>query len=87
MALLEFYGKECPHCNRMHPLVEKLEADLGVKVERYEVWHDDANEKKRQEHDADNGCGGVPFFVNTESGAKICGAVEYEMLKAWATAK
>lgn len=87
MALLEFYGKECPHCNRMHPLIERLEKELGVTVEKLETWHDEANEKKRQEQDKDGGCGGVPFFVNTESGAKICGAVEYETLKEWALSK
>lgn len=87
MALLEFYGTECPHCIRMAPLVERLEKELGVTVKKLETWHDEANEKDRARHDADNACGGVPFFVNEETGAKICGAVDYEMLKAWATAK
>ena len=50
-------------------------------------WHDDANEKLRAAQDADGGCGGVPFFVNEETGAKICGAVDYETLKAWAEGK
>lgn len=87
MALLEFYGKECPHCVRMMPMVERLEQELGVKVERLETWHDAENEKKRAAHDADGGCGGVPFFVNEATGKKICGAVEYEALKAWAEGK
>ena len=87
MALLEFYGTECPHCIRMAPLVEQLEKELGVEVKRFETWHDEKNEKLRQQHDAGQACGGVPFFVNEETGAKICGAVDYEMLKAWATAK
>ena len=84
MALLEFYGTECPHCIHMHPLIERLEKELGVTVEKLETWHDEANEEKRKEHDKGAACGGVPFFVNTESGARICGAVPYEMLKAWA---
>lgn len=83
MALLEFYGEECPHCIRMHPLIAQLEKDLGVKVEKFETWHDDANNAKREGHDA-GFCGGVPFFVNTESGEKLCGAVPYETLKRWA---
>lgn len=87
MALLEFYGKECPHCLTMMPLVEKLEKELGVTVERFETWHDSANELKRREHDEGEQCGGVPFFVNTDNGAKICGAARYEMLKTWAEAK
>lgn len=87
MALLEFYGKECPHCVRMAPLVERLEKELGVEVKKFETWHDDANEKLRAAQDADGGCGGVPFFVNEETGARICGAVDYETLKAWAQGK
>ncbi len=85
MALLEFYGKECPHCVRMAPLVEQLEKELGVEVRKLETWHDEANEKLRAGKDTDNMCGGVPFFVNEETGARLCGAVDYETLKVWAT--
>ncbi|MFA5854482.1 MAG: thioredoxin domain-containing protein [Patescibacteria group bacterium] len=87
MALLEFYGKECPHCVRMAPLVEQLEKELGVEVQKLETWHDEANNKLRGQKDAENMCGGVPFFVNEETGAKLCGAVDYETLKVWATGK
>jgi len=87
MALIEFYGKECPHCNTMHPRVERLEKELGLTVEKFETWHDEENEKKRREYDAGDECGGVPFFVNTETGEKICGAVSYERLKEWAAEK
>ena len=80
--LLEFYGKECPHCNRMHPLVERLEKEAGLKVEKYEVWHDEENAKKMEEYD--NGlCGGVPFFYNTETKDYICGEASFEDLKKW----
>ena len=85
MALLEFYGTECPHCITMAPLVERLRKE-GFKVEQYECWHNDDNEKKRMEHDQGY-CGGVPFFFNTESGRWICGEADYEELKAWARGK
>ena len=42
--LLEFYGTECPHCVRMHELVEKLEQEVGIMVDTYEVWHIKENE-------------------------------------------
>lgn len=87
MSLLEFYGKECPHCISMLPLIERLEKELGVEVKKFEAWHDDANEKLREAQDANHACGGVPYFVNQETGAKICGEVDYETLKAWATGK
>ena len=86
MALLEFYGTECPHCIRMFPLVERLEKELGVTVKKLETWHDEANEQERARKDG-GACGGVPFFFNEETGAKICGAVDYEMLKIWAAGK
>lgn len=83
--LLEFYGKECPHCIKMAPLVDKLEKD-GVKVEKYEVWHNDEYAKKMEEYDKDL-CGGVPFYFNTETNKHICGETSYEELKQWALGK
>jgi len=70
----------------MVPLVEKLEKATGLKVERYETWHDEANAKKLEEYDK-GVCGGVPFFINTETGKTICGESTYEELLAWAGAK
>ncbi|MES2023497.1 MAG: hypothetical protein V4439_02330 [Patescibacteria group bacterium] len=82
--LLEFYGTECPHCVRMHELVERLEKEEGIKVESLETWHNAENEKRLNEIDKDM-CGGVPFFYNTETKKFICGEADYETLKAWAT--
>lgn len=81
--LLEFYGRECPHCNRMHPLVERLEKELGVKVEKYEVWHDASNAVRMERYDK-GFCGGVPFFYNEQSRHWVCGEVPYEQIKGWA---
>jgi len=82
--LLEFYGTECPHCIKMHPLVERLEKETGVKVEKFEVWHNEENSRKMDEYDKDY-CGGVPFFFNTKTNKWICGETGYEDLKRWAT--
>lgn len=85
MALLEFYGEGCPHCIHMAPLVEQLKGE-GFAVEQFETWHHPENAKKHKE--LDNGkCGGVPFFLNTDSGEFICGSVEYDVLKNWANGK
>ena len=81
--LLEFYGKECPHCVRMHELVERLEKEEGAKVDAFEVWHNKENEAKLLELDKDL-CGGVPFFYNTQTHKFICGEAGYETLKKWA---
>ncbi len=86
MALIMFYGTECVHCHTMIPLIEKLEKEEKVKVERVETWHNSANYKKFEELDKGE-CGGVPLFVNTITGKKICGETSYENLKKWALGK
>jgi len=81
--LLDFYGTECPHCQNMMPLLDKLEEEIGMKVERIETWHNEENMKMLKEYDKDF-CGGVPFLYNTASGEWICGETDYDSLKAWA---
>lgn len=68
----------------MHVLVERLEKEEGVKVEAIEVWHNKENEKKMEEIECFNECGGVPFFYNTKTKKWICGEDSYENLKSWA---
>ena len=81
--LLSFYGRECPHCVTMEPIIEKLQKETGVKVDRLEVWYNEDNAKILATYDKDF-CGGVPFFFNTETKKWICGEASYEELKAWA---
>lgn len=78
--LLEFYGKECEHCINMEPLVERLAKETKLKFERFEVWHNAENAVKMQKYDRGR-CGGVPFFINTETDKFICGEDSYENLK------
>lgn len=84
--LIEFYGKECPHCIHMAPMIEQLEKELDIKIEKLETWHNEENAKKQEEFDKGL-CGGVPFFYNTESKKFLCGSSEYEQLKNWALGK
>lgn len=83
MSLISFYGRECPHCITMEPLVEKLKKETGVSVERLEVWHNEENMKKLESFDK-GVCGGVPYFYNTETGKSICGEATIDELKEWA---
>lgn len=83
--LIDFYGKECPHCLKMMALVDRLEKESGLKVEKLEVWHNEENARRMEKYDKGQ-CGGVPFFVNTDTGATICGEAPYEKLKNWAAA-
>jgi len=70
----------------MKPLVAQLEAELGVTVEKYEVWNNETNAALLEKCDTGE-CGGVPFFYNTESKKNICGSADYDTLKAWALSK
>ncbi len=83
MALLEFYGKECPHCVNMKPLVARLKKEEGVTVESLEVWHNEENQERMSQYDKQM-CGGVPYFFNTKTKEFLCGEVPYEALRAWA---
>ena len=84
--LLAFHGTECPHCRTMDPLIDRLEKELGVKVDKIEVWHNERNAQILQEYDKGY-CGGVPFFFNEASGEWLCGEADYDSLKKWALRK
>jgi len=84
--LLEFYGTECVHCRFMNPLIEKLEAETGMKIKKIEVWHNEDNARLLQQLDRGY-CGGVPFFFNIKTGKWICGSTSYDKFKEWALGK
>jgi thiol-disulfide isomerase/thioredoxin len=88
--LIMFHGRECPHCTRMMPLVDKLHKETGIALERLEVWHDEKNADLMRSYRPIIApkCGGqlrTPTFINTETNDLICGEVDYEKLKEWAT--
>ena len=89
---LQMYtGAECVHCKESYPLIEKLEKELKVKVEKIEVWHDAENaahlDSIDRNPDGSVFCGGVPFFFNEKTSRKLCGSQDYATLKAWASGK
>ena len=84
--LLEFFGKECPHCAAMEPLVGRLQDEEGLQFEKYEVWHNEENANLMRKYDQGR-CGGVPFFYNTRTEKWLCGVLKYEQLKEWALGK
>ena len=84
--LMEFFGKECPHCAAMAPLVARLQDEEGVEILKYEVWHSEQNANFMRQIDQGR-CGGVPLFYNQQTGKWLCGVVSYEKLKDWALGK
>lgn len=88
--LVMFHGRECPHCRKMMPLVDKMIEEKGVEIEKLEVWHNEKNaDAMRSYRDIITPkCGGqlrVPTFLNTGAKDVFCGEVEYEELVDWAT--
>ncbi len=70
--LIMFHGRECPHCKRMMPLVEKLEQETDVRFDKREIWHDEKNQDlMRSFRDViAPKCGGqlkIPTFLNAET--------------------
>ena len=87
--ILMFHGRECPHCKAMMPLVDKLEAETDLVVDRREVWHDEKNADLMRSHRSvlTAKCGGqlrTPTFFKPDSDEVLCGEVPFEQLKAWA---
>jgi thiol-disulfide isomerase/thioredoxin len=88
--LIWFYGRECPHCKKLHPVVDQWEAQSGQTITRLEVWHDDKNAQLMRKYSEviSAACGGdlgVPAFYNEGTGKAICGSrVDGEKLTSWA---
>ncbi len=84
-----FWARECPHCKKMMPHVDKLEKETGIKLKKLEIWHNEKNADLMRSYKSIIAprCGGqlrTPTFFNTETKDVICGEVEYEKLKEWA---
>ena len=82
--LLMFSSKNCEGCEAMNPLVEKLEQEQWLKIERLEVWYNNDNQKLLSKY---AGFAATPFFYNEETEKKISGECDYESLKNWAKSK
>lgn len=42
-GLTLFYGQECPHCARIEQFLQENKVDEKIKIDRKEVYHDQAN--------------------------------------------
>jgi thiol-disulfide isomerase/thioredoxin len=88
--LIMFWARECPHCKRMMPLVNQLEKEENIAFEKLEIWHNEENaDLMRSYRDIiAPKCGGqlrTPTFLNKDTEDVLCGEVEYETLKEWAS--
>jgi glutaredoxin len=82
--LLFFSGADCPHCDLMRRLVERLDYEFQIPVEEKEVWNNESNYRLMENYTTESDCPGIPVFVNTKTGVTLCGEVSYKQLTAWA---
>lgn len=63
-----FYGSECPHCEALMKYLDKLLSEnkyKNVKLEKYEVWHNQKNAEKLADIDKifKKNSSGVPYLI------------------------
>ena len=86
---IEFYfGRECPYCVKIIPVVKRLESEDEVEIVKREVWHNAENNRRMKDLRKlyEEYCGGnfvVPSFYDAESKRLICNPGSYENLKKW----
>lgn len=82
--LIFFSGADCPHCDVMRHLIERLYTEFGIQVEEREVWRNESNYRLLENYTNNHECPGIPVFVNTQTGVLLCGEVTYRQLLSWA---
>lgn len=85
LYLEEYYGLECPICEVMRERLDKVESELGIRVVRFEVWHNKENMDRLESIVPPPK--GLPFFYNRQTGGFICGDASIKELKEWALGK
>ena len=82
--LLFFIGTDCPHCEIMKQLLDRLEHDLGISVITHDVWKDEQSYRILKNYTKGHDCDGIPVFINTQTNVILCGEISYKQLKSWA---
>jgi len=91
--IIFFHGADCPHCKHMMPIVENIEKEIKMKIEKREVWYDDDNADMMRKYEdiirkgSPDGDMGVPAFVDIKNKEALIGEQTKEDLKAWLMGK
>ncbi len=64
-TLYFFYGKGCPHCEKVSGYLETYTRQFNLDVKRFEVWYDAENRNKliRMGKERGQDVGGVPAII------------------------
>ncbi|NLI73586.1 MAG: hypothetical protein GX369_02270 [Euryarchaeota archaeon] len=76
--LIFFWGRECPHCAKLHPVVNEVSQELGGSITELEVWHSEENATLMRSYkdvllEACGGSLGVPSLYNEKTKKALCG--------------
>ena len=87
--IIFFHGADCPHCKRMRPIVKEIEEELGIVMNKLEVWYDEDNAEVMRQYDdiirlaSEDGDLGVPAFVDPKNKEALVGEQTKGDLKKW----
>lgn len=79
--LLYFFGKECLASHEMNPIIDQLELESGMQIDRLEVWHDEQNSDIFHRIDTTRSFS-TPFFINLKTGRWACGVISHDTLRS-----
>jgi glutaredoxin len=82
--LLFFMGTDCPHCEIMKRLIDRLDTEFGISVTVHDVWKDEKAYRLLENYTKKSDCEGIPVFINTQTDVVLCGEVSYKQLQSWA---
>lgn len=82
--LIFFSGIDCPHCDIMRRLIERLKNEFSIDVEEKEVWQHETNYRLMENYTRGHDCPGIPMFINTQTSVILCGEITYKQLLSWA---
>lgn len=82
--LLFFMGTDCPHCEIMKRLIDRLNHEFQISVTIHNVWENENSYRLLENFTKNKPCEGVPVFVNTQTGIVLCGEISYKQLQSWA---
>ena len=76
--LIFFWGRECPHCAKLHPIVTEASSELETPITELEVWHSEEKDKLMRSYGdvLKRACGGslgVPSLYNERTKKAVCG--------------
>jgi len=82
-TLYYFYSVGCAFCNKVEPIVDKLNSQ-GYNIQKIDISNGQNKLFKHEVEDKYNFRCGTPLLIDSKTGNSICGWRGDEMIKKWA---